>query len=238
MGGPGAGALGALGAGGLGAGGAGAVGLVPPRWVPDEDIIRCTGCRKDFDWARRKHHCRSCGQVFCYSCSRFRALMPRSFGTHDPQRLCQPCHSRVVPLQEELIGSVSNAMKENDVSRGGLSSYMNRPVAFTLGAEIRKAAYTIHNFTNEGIIQDRSIPQELLSKAKGLAFLTVIKGGFIVAGRLGTGLVVAKTSSGEWSAPSAIATVGISWGVLIGGEITDFVLVLNTDSAVEAFLGR
>ncbi|CAN0236608.1 unnamed protein product, partial [Laminaria digitata] len=62
--------------------------------------------------------------------------------------------------------------------------------------------------------------------------------GFIVAGRVGTGLVLARTEEGFWSAPSAIATLGMGWGALIGGEITDFVLVLNTDSAVEAFSGR
>lgn len=61
--------------------------------------------------------------------------------------------------------------------------------------------------------------------------------GFIVAGRVGTGLVVTRTEEGFWSAPSAIATFGMGYGALIGGEITDFVLVLNTDSAVEAFSG-
>lgn len=58
-----------------------------------------------------------------------------------------------------------------------------------------------------------------------------------MAGRVGTGLVVAKTEEGVWSAPSAIATLGMGWGALIGGEITDFVLVLNTDAALEAFSG-
>lgn len=62
--------------------------------------------------------------------------------------------------------------------------------------------------------------------------------GFIVAGRVGTGLVVAKTEEGVWSAPSAIATLGMGWGALIGGEITDFVLVLNTEAALEAFSGK
>eukprot|EP00904_Undaria_pinnatifida_P014010 jgi/Undpi1/973/HiC_scaffold_10.g04437.m1 len=214
------------------------VGLMPPRWVPDEQNTSCVGCGKDFDWARRRHHCRACGRLYCYACSRFRALLPRSFGTRDPQRLCQPCNARVAPLQEMLAESVSNAVKDNGVEQGGMASYLNRPIVFTLGAEVRKAAYTIHNFTKEGMIQDASIPQELLGRAKGLAFLTVIKGGFIVAGRVGTGLVVARTEEGFWSAPSAIATLGMGWGALIGGEITDFVLVLNTDSAVEAFSGR
>lgn len=62
--------------------------------------------------------------------------------------------------------------------------------------------------------------------------------GFIVAGRVGTGLVVAKTQEGVWSAPSAIATLGLGWGALMGAEVTDFVLVLNTDAALEAFSGN
>ena len=28
--------------------------LIPPRWVPDEESIACSGCGKDFDWARRR----------------------------------------------------------------------------------------------------------------------------------------------------------------------------------------
>lgn len=66
---------------------------------------------------------------------------------------------------------------------------------------------------------------------------TANRRGFIVAGRVGTGLVISKTDEGVWSAPSAIATLGMGWGALIGGEITDFVLVLNTDAALEAFSG-
>lgn len=61
-----------------------------------------------------------------------------------------------------------------------------------------------------------------------LQFLTVIKVGFVFTGRVGTGLVVARLPDGRWSAPSAIATAGVGWGAQIGGEITDFVVILNT----------
>jgi lipid-binding SYLF domain-containing protein len=61
-----------------------------------------------------------------------------------------------------------------------------------------------------------------------LQFLTVIKVGFVFTGRVGTGLVVARLPDGRWSAPSAIATAGVGWGAQIGGEITDFVIILNT----------
>ena len=40
-----------------------------------------------------------------------------------------------------------------------------------------------------------------------------------------------------WSAPSAIATFGVSWGALIGLDVTDYVIILNTMDAVEAFSG-
>lgn len=52
-------------------------------------------------------------------------------------------------MTEKLTESVSNAVKDNGVEQGGLASYLNRPIVFTLGAEVRKAAYTVHNFTKE-----------------------------------------------------------------------------------------
>jgi lipid-binding SYLF domain-containing protein len=40
---------------------------------------------------------------------------------------------------------------------------------------------------------------------------------------------------GSWSAPSCIATGGVGWGLQIGADITDFVIVLNSEDAVRAF---
>ena len=101
------------------------------------------------------------------------------------------------------------------------------------------------------------IPARLLEMAKGVAILTVVKGGFgFVGGEFGTGLVVARlpnlsmphahtspTSSTDpsslqnsanfrWSAPSAIGTAGISWGALIGAQVSDHVFLLMSDEAV------
>jgi lipid-binding SYLF domain-containing protein len=45
---------------------------------------------------------------------------------------------------------------------------------------------------------------------------------------------VARTRNG-WSGPSAIGTGGVGFGLQIGAEVTEFVLVLNTDAAVDAF---
>lgn len=49
-------------------------------------------------------------------------------------------------------------------------------------------------------------------------------------------MVVARLEDGTWSAPSAIGTGGMGFGGQIGAEITDFVIVLNTRSAVRSFM--
>merc|ERR1712113_56766 len=73
-----------------------------------------------------------------------------------------------------------------------------------------------------------------MEEAKGIATLTIVKGGFgLVGGEIGTGLVVARLSNGTWSAPSAIGAAGVSWGALIGAQISDHVFLLMTDDAVE-----
>lgn len=83
---------------------------------------------------------------------------------------------------------------------------------------------------------DNIIPTNILSRAKGLAIFTVIKAGFLFSGRAGAGIVVARLEDGTWSAPSAIGAGGMGFGGQIGAEITDFVIVLNTRSAVKSFM--
>ena len=82
-------------------------------------------------------------------------------------------------------------------------------------------------------IPEKAIPDSVRRNAKGLAILTVTKAGFIV-GRGGIGIVVARTGNG-WSGPSAIGTGGLGVGFQAGVEITEFVIVLNTQEAVDAF---
>ena len=55
------------------------------------------------------------------------------------------------------------------------------------------------------------------------------------SGKAGSCLVIARLPDGSWSAPSCIATGGIGWGLQIGADITDFVIVLNSEDAVRAF---
>jgi hypothetical protein len=63
----------------------------------------------------------------------------------------------------------------------------------------------------------------------------VLKAGFVFSGKAGSGVVIARLPDGSWSAPSCIATGGLGWGLQIGADITDFVIVLNSEDSVKAF---
>lgn len=220
------------------------------RWIPDAEVSVCVGCQLLFDWVRRKHHCRFCGRVFCALCTPHRSLIREeqiltnpdrqhlAVNAHNPQRVCDECHDRLAPEQDALRAANSNAVMSNTITESGPQRFLNAPYSFTLREEIRKAAYSVQNFMYDGVIKDQSIPLPLLTRAKGIAFLTVIKVGFVLTGRIGTGLVIARLPTGAWSAPSAIGTAGIGWGAQIGGELTDFVIILNKKRAVDAFCSK
>jgi lipid-binding SYLF domain-containing protein len=97
--------------------------------------------------------------------------------------------------------------------------------------EIDQAVDILERFQE---IPESSIPPAVLHSAKGLAILTVTKVGFVLSGRGGTGIVVSRAGNG-WSGPSAIGTGGAGFGFQIGAQVTEFVIVLNTDKAVQAF---
>jgi len=87
---------------------------------------------------------------------------------------------------------------------------------------------------NNGL--DGVIPRTVLENAKGFAIFTVFKAGFLFSARAGSGIVVARLPDGSWSAPSAIGTAGLGVGTQAGAEMTDFLIVLNTRSAIKSFM--
>jgi lipid-binding SYLF domain-containing protein len=101
----------------------------------------------------------------------------------------------------------------------------------SMQGDVDQAATIIERFQ---AVPEKAIPQAVLKDARGLAVMTVIKAGFGISGRGGTGVLVSRTKNG-WSGPSAIGTGGAGFGFQIGAEVTEFVMILNTDAAVQAF---
>jgi len=87
-------------------------------------------------------------------------------------------------------------------------------------------------------IPDRAIPNEFINKAHCIAIVpSVKKGGFIVAGRYGVGVISCRGKGGQgWTAPSTVRIEGGSVGLQIGGSATDVVLLVMNERGKEKLL--
>jgi lipid-binding SYLF domain-containing protein len=83
---------------------------------------------------------------------------------------------------------------------------------------------------------DKGIPEEVLSNAKCMIVVpNLIKGGFIFGGKHGRGVATCRTSDG-WSAPAFVSIGGGSWGLQIGVEGVDLVVLVMNDSGLQHLL--
>jgi SH3 domain-containing YSC84-like protein 1 len=84
------------------------------------------------------------------------------------------------------------------------------------------------------------IPQDLLDKADCVVvFPSVLKAAFVVGGSYGRGAMTCRTGNsfnGPWGAPSMMALEGGSVGFQIGGQATDFVLLVMNDRGANGIL--
>lgn len=83
---------------------------------------------------------------------------------------------------------------------------------------------------------DKGIPDDIAAKATCVAVVPGFKkGAFLVGGQYGQGVVTCRTGHG-WSAPAFIQLTGASFGLQIGGQSTDLVLIGTTHDAFERLL--
>ncbi|EQC37101.1 hypothetical protein SDRG_05328 [Saprolegnia diclina VS20] len=83
-------------------------------WMSDQHVKACYACDLPFSFCRRKHHCRSCGQIFCYQCC---TRLSASFKPpHDAaqylrkQLVCHPCHRHLRDGADAVVPSVRPAL--------------------------------------------------------------------------------------------------------------------------------
>jgi lipid-binding SYLF domain-containing protein len=83
---------------------------------------------------------------------------------------------------------------------------------------------------------DKGIPEEVLQHAKCVAVIPhMVKGGFIFGAKGGKGVATCRTENG-WSAPAFITISGGSWGLQIGVEAVDVVLIIQNEKGVQRLL--
>ncbi len=83
---------------------------------------------------------------------------------------------------------------------------------------------------------DNGIPEEVLDDAKCVVVVPhLIKAGFIVGGKHGRGVASCRTATG-WSAPTFVSVGGGSWGLQIGAEGIDLVMLVMNDKGLQHLL--
>ncbi|TQV90574.1 DUF500 domain-containing protein [Cordyceps javanica] len=127
----------------------------------------------------------------------------------------------------------------------------------TLDKESDKAARILKSFCKDGFYTEESspssssigggdgpkqkqrvlkkIPQSVIQNAVGLAIFTTMRTGLWISGAGGSGVLVARQDDGEWSPPSGIMLHTAGLGFLVGVDIYDCVLVINSREALAAF---
>lgn len=81
----------------------------------------------------------------------------------------------------------------------------------------------------------KKIPSKVIKNAKGLCIFTTMRTGLWVSGSGGAGILVARKEDGTWSPPSGIMMHTVGVGFLVGVDIYDCVIVINSQKALEAF---
>jgi lipid-binding SYLF domain-containing protein len=100
-------------------------------------------------------------------------------------------------------------------------------------ARLRSSVEVLHSIM---ATPDKGIPEEVLSNAKCILVVPdLIKGGFIFGGKHGRGVASCRTASG-WSAPAFVSIGGGSWGLQIGVEGVDLVMLVMNDRGFQHLL--
>ncbi|KAF2765218.1 DUF500-domain-containing protein [Teratosphaeria nubilosa] len=121
----------------------------------------------------------------------------------------------------------------------------------TLDKESDKAARILKSFCKDGFYAEeerqaidgpkqkqkvvKKIPEKVIKNAKGLAIFTTMRTGLWMSGAGGSGILVARLPDGSWSPPSGILLHTAGLGFMVGVDIYDCVVVINSEKALEAF---
>jgi lipid-binding SYLF domain-containing protein len=105
-------------------------------------------------------------------------------------------------------------------------------------SDIEKRLDASANVLNEIMATpDKAIPDKVMSDAKCIAVVpSMVKIAVGFGGSHGKGVATCRTESGHWSAPAPITITGGSWGLQLGGQAVDLVMVVTNDDGMQHLL--
>src|ERR1700678_4184501 len=84
---------------------------------------------------------------------------------------------------------------------------------------------------------DKAIPDKVMKDAKCISVIPpMVKIAVGFGGSYGKGVATCRAASGNWSSPAPITMTGGSWGLQLGGEAVDVVMVVTNDEAMQHLL--
>lgn len=100
---------------------------------------------------------------------------------------------------------------------------------------VAKAVYTAEKMRNHK--EFSSYVKGYMKKAKGVVlFPQILKGGFFLGGEGGSGVLLAKAEDGRWSYPTFVGMGAASFGLQIGAQSSELMLIVLTGKGLEAIL--
>jgi SH3 domain-containing YSC84-like protein 1 len=105
-------------------------------------------------------------------------------------------------------------------------------------SSIQKRIETAANVLNEIMgTPDKAIPDKVMHDAKCIAVIpSMVKIAVGFGGNHGKGVAVCRLENGRWSAPAPITITGGSWGLQLGGQAVDLVLVVMNQQGMQHLL--
>ena len=102
--------------------------------------------------------------------------------------------------------------------------------------EVKRVESATNVLTEIMEAKDKGVPNEVMESAKCVAVVpSMLKAGFVVGGRYGKGVATCRTSRG-WSAPAPFTIAGGDWGLQIGGEAIDLVMLVMNEKGMRDML--
>lgn len=93
----------------------------------------------------------------------------------------------------------------------------------------------------EGMFSDPNFPLllDLTTKAKAILIVpNMVRLGFIIGGRGGNAVLLTRDGTGSWSAPAFYTVGGVSWGLQIGAQSSQLIIVIMSEKGLRAVMDR